>query len=109
MGAPKGIKGTRRKLRDTERMAAAAVKGAMMEASRAIDQLSQENAALKRVIVGERAEALYYIAKYRECSPHAVPFRELTEEQQTPYFVEAVKKLSEVSKPEAPPSMLHIV
>jgi len=72
---------------------------AMQEAMDALDQKSQEAIALRRIIISERAQVIYYTEKYRahvarECLElSATGFLDLTEEQQEKYVKLAIKEL----------------
>lgn len=90
MRKPKSLK---RQLQIQEAKTAQTVRAAIEAASSAIDDLTQRNTALERIIIGERAEALYYIEKYLALSPQPIPFRDLTEDQQTAFHVKAIKDL----------------
>jgi len=92
---------------------------AMEAASDAIDtlsaertRLSDENLALRKIIIGERGEAIYYRDKYlafikRECVELvAVPFRDLAEAEQESYIKKAILELEcEESEPAKPLEM----
>jgi hypothetical protein len=73
---------------------------AMQEASDAIDQKVQECAALRRIIIAERAQVIYYTEKYRsfaarECvEPFAIGFLDLSEAQQEKYVKLAIQELN---------------
>lgn len=90
MRKPKSLN---RQLREQQSQTAAAVLGAMEAASETIDAQAAKIKALEKIIVGERSEAIYYIERYCALSPQPVPFKELTEDQQTSYYVQALKKL----------------
>lgn len=97
--APKGIKGTKAKLRRQKQLTSAEVRRALLEASKAIDQQSQEIAALKRIITAERAQVIYYQEKYvamvkRECvDVVAVGWLNLEEKQQLEFTKKAIVEL----------------
>lgn len=97
---PKGIKGTSRKYREAKSMARAAVQGAMEQASKAIDELTAEIAAYRRVVIAERAQVIYYTDKYcavvnRSClDVQPIPFLDLPEDQQTEYTKKAIFELN---------------
>lgn len=105
MKKPKGVKGTRRQLRQATQMTAAAVKHAMLEASKAIDEQGQQVAALHRVLISERAQLIYYVEKYRRAVTResvelaVVPFLELSEAQQEIFIKQAVKELAFGAEP----------
>jgi len=97
---PTGMKGFKKKLRETKAIAASEVKRALMEASKALDRQTQELVALRRIIISERAQIIYYTEKYRafaarECvEPMAIGFLELTEAQQEHYIKLAIQELN---------------
>jgi hypothetical protein len=101
MKLPKGNKGLRAKLRREKAIATAEIKRALMEASKAIDDLQQEVLALKRILISERAQVIYYTDKYqafieRRCvdiQPQG--FLEMDEAAQEPYVKRAVQELSD--------------
>lgn len=96
---PKGIKGMRRKLRTQKEITHLEIKRAMHEASQALDRQTQELQALKRIIISERAQVIYYTEKYRsfvarECVELvAKGFLDLSEEEQTKFISLAIKEL----------------
>lgn len=97
---PTGMKGFKKKLRETKAIATRDVKRALMEASKALDRQTQELVALRRIIISERAQIIYYTEKYRafasrECVELvAIGFLDLTEPQQEHYIKLAVKELN---------------
>lgn len=97
---PKGIKGTKRQLRTMQTISRIEIKRAMKAASEAIDHQSQENQALRRIIISERAQVIYYAEKYqahvaRECLELvAKGFLDLSEEQQEVYVKRAIQELN---------------
>lgn len=98
---PKGIKGFRRKLQAAKTVAIVEMKRAMREASIALDQQAQEIIALKRILISERAQVIYYTSKYesfihRACAEvRAVGFLDLPEAEQEVFVKRAVKELSD--------------
>jgi hypothetical protein len=82
-----------KQLREQQSQTAKTVKAAMEAAMEKIDAQADKITALEKIIVGERAEALYYIEKYIAVSPQPVPFRDLSEDEQTKYCVQALKAL----------------
>jgi hypothetical protein len=98
---PKGKKGMKRKLRETKALTAAAIKSAMLAASQSLDSQAQEIIALKRILISERAQVIYYTSKYEAFVDHAcvditaVGFLSLPEEQQTAYIKRAIQELSD--------------
>jgi len=98
---PKGHKGLRRKLRDEKQVAAIEIKRAMLEASKALDEQAQELVALKRILISERAQVIFYTDKYEaflkgECMDvKAVGFLDLDETLQEPYVKRAIVELSD--------------
>lgn len=97
---PKGAKGQRRQLQKQKQLTAAEVRKAMLEASKAIDELSQELNALRRVLIAERAQVIYYTemalgySKRTIVEPVLKGFLQLTEEQRMAYTKQAVQELS---------------
>lgn len=96
---PKGIKGTKAKLRRQRQLTSAEVRRALLEASKAIDQQSREIDAYKKIVTGERAQVIYYQEKYvamvkRECLD-AVPvgWLNLDEKQQLEFTKKAIIEL----------------
>jgi hypothetical protein len=97
---PKGIKGFRRKLREAKQVSTATIRKAMNAASEALDRQSQEVIALRRILISERAQVIYYTEKYRsmvmrECLdlvPHG--FLDLSEADQEKYIKLAIKELN---------------
>lgn len=98
---PKGNKGLRAKLRREKQITAAETRRALMEASKALDQQSEELVALKRIVISERAQVIYYSDKYLAClnkeccDVTAVNFLDLDESLQEPYVRRAVQELSD--------------
>jgi hypothetical protein len=98
---PKGNKGLRAKLRKEKLISAIEIRRAMKEASDAIDSLTQELISLKRILISERAQVIYYSDKYlaflqRECLDLvAQNFLDLDESLQEPYVKRAIKELSD--------------
>jgi len=90
-----------RELKKARRMTALQIREAMNEASQALDAQSQEITALKRILISERAQVIYYSDKYlaflrHECVDVApVNFLDLEEAQQEPYIKRAIKELSD--------------
>lgn len=99
MKQPKGIKGMRRKLKAEQQISRIEIKRAMKAASEAIDRQGQEIGALKRILIAERAQVIYYTEKYRahvarECLELvAVGWLTLSEEVQEKYIKLAVEEL----------------
>lgn len=101
MGNPKGPKGMKRKLQRVRKETASAVKFAMVEASKAIDQQGQEIIALRRIIISERAQLIFYCEKYQQAIAgqlfdlEAVDFLKMPEEQQEIFVKRAVRELND--------------
>lgn len=97
---PSGIKGFRRKLQAAKAQTFVAMKQAMNEASIALDQQTEEINALKRLLISERAQVIYFTDKYVSClklkcfDVEPQGFLDLPEAKQEPYVVRAVKELS---------------
>ena len=93
-----------RELRKIKRVTALQIKEAMKEASDALDLQSQEIIALKRILISERAQVIYYSDKYlaflgHECLDlQPMNFLDLPEEQQEPYIKRAVIELSDAQR-----------
>lgn len=91
----------RRRLDQIKKMTAKATAAAMNAASESLDRQLQEIAALKRILISERAQVIYYTDKYlsfvtRNCVELvAKPFLDLPEEAQTGYIKRAIEELSE--------------
>lgn len=89
---PRSRKAETNRLKHATRIAASEVKRAMKSASEALDQQSQQIIALRRLLLSERAQVIYYTEKYRavvagECLELvAVGFLDLSEEQQEKYI-----------------------
>lgn len=100
MKQPKGIKGFKKKLRQQTLATNAEIRRAMKTASKAIDQQSQELSALRRILISERAQVIYYTEKYRamvmrECLDVAPKgFLDLKEDEQTKYIKQAIQELN---------------
>lgn len=94
-----GKKGLRRRLRDQQVATSFEIRRALTEASKALDESVSELNALRRILISERAQVVYYTEKYRqmvmrECLDVAPRgFLELTEEEQTVFITQAVKEL----------------
>lgn len=101
MKIPKGNKGLRRKLHHEQQISRLEIKRAMKEASEALDRQTQELVALRRIIISERAQIIYYTEKYRahvarECLELvAVGFLDLSEQEQERYITLAIKEMQE--------------
>lgn len=97
---PKGIKGWKRKLREQKNVTAKQVNSALRMAEQAIDQLSAEVTALKRILIAERAQLIFYTDRcvaYAEkrCLDILVPnFLDLADEAREPYIKRAIVELS---------------
>ena len=91
----------RRRLEQIKKMTTQATAAAMEAASKSIDQLIQENTALRRILISERAQVIYYTDKYLAFVKHecldlvAQGFLELEESLQEPYVKRAIKELNE--------------
>lgn len=98
---PKGKKGMKRKLRETKALTAAAIKSAMLAASQSLDSQAQEIIALKRILISERAQVIYYTEKYSQfiqgkCFDRVpIGFLELAESEQEVFIKQAIKELSD--------------
>jgi hypothetical protein len=98
---PKGNKGLKRKLRSEQQSTNLEVRRALLEASAALDAQTGELIALRRVVISERAQVIYYSDKYLAFLAHecvdvkAVNFLDLDESVQEPYVKRAIEELSE--------------
>ncbi len=96
---PKGLKGFKRKLRAQKQLTQKEIKQAMLEASNAIDRQAQEIAALKRIIIGERAQLIFYTDKAvayarGKCLDPMVPnFLDQPEDLKESYIKRAMQEL----------------
>lgn len=97
---PKGNKGLRAKLRRETQIANLELKRALLEASKALDSQTQELTAMRRILISERAQVIYYTDKYVAFVKHecvdviAQGFLELDESVQEPYIKRAIEELS---------------
>lgn len=100
---PKGNKGLRRKLAQEKQITTMEVKRALLEASKALDSQTQELVALKRILISERAQVIYYTDKYVAClrgeclDLKPMNFLDLEEAQQERYVKQAVTELSDAN------------
>lgn len=98
---PKGVKGMRRRFRDLKNITASEIRRAMAAASKAIDEQAAEILALKRILIAERAQLIFYTDRcvaYAEkrCLDVLVPnFLDLEDEKKEPYIKRAVEELSQ--------------
>lgn len=107
---PKSMKSFKKKLREQKAVTAAEMRRAVNEASKALDQQTGELVAMRRIVISERAQVIYYAEKYRAMVAHecldltAVGFLDLTEQQQEKFVKLAVKELhsDEASVPHDP-------
>lgn len=96
---PQSITAGKNSLRHAKQEASAEIEQALIAASEAIDQVSQENLALRRILISERAQVIYYSGKYqafvkRECvEVLAVGFLDLPEDRQEELIKLAVQEL----------------
>lgn len=97
---PKGIKGMRRKLLQQTVSTNREMKKAILAAGEAIDAQSQELGAMRRILISERAQVIYYTDKYLACLKKQcvdlvpVSFLELEETVQEPYIKRAIQELA---------------
>jgi hypothetical protein len=104
----------KKKLTATKELTTREVGAAMAEASQAIDHLSQEVQALKRIIVAERAQVIYYteralaFMKRETAEVTLVNFADLPEDKQQRFVVQAIKELGsdESPSPKKGPSLI---
>lgn len=98
---PRGQKGLRRKLLRETLMANKEAKKAILEAAKALDSQTEEIKALRRILVSERAQVIYYTDKYLACLKkecldlQAIGFLGLSESEQEPYVKRAIEELSD--------------
>jgi hypothetical protein len=101
MSQPKGIKGTQRKLLRETLIANRGMKEAITVASEALDQSGRELMILRRLLISERAQVIYYSDKYLACLKgecldlKPANFLDLDESVQEPYVKRAVMELSD--------------
>lgn len=97
---PKGTKGLRRKLQREKQTAAIEIKRALLEAGKAIDEQTAELITLRRILISERAQVIYYSEKYEKfCKQQcldlaAVSFLDIPEAEQEAFIKRAVVELS---------------
>jgi ribosome-binding ATPase YchF (GTP1/OBG family) len=90
----------KKRLEQLKRMTAKQTAAAMNAASAALDQSQQEIAALKRIIISERAQVIYYTEKYEAFIQHKcldlqpLGFLDLAEEVKETFIKRAIKELS---------------
>lgn len=90
-----------RRLDQVKKMTTKAVAAAMNAASEALDQRLQEIAALRRILISERAQVIYYTEKYSQfiqgkCFDRVpIGFLELAESEQEVFIKQAIKELSD--------------
>lgn len=100
MKPPKGKKGLRAKLCREKQITTVEVKRALTEASKALDSQTQELVALKRILISERAQVIFYSDKYIAClrgeciDLKPQNFLELEESLQERYVKQAVTELA---------------
>lgn len=96
-----------KRLQQLKRMTSKQTAAAMNAASEALDKLQQENQALRRILISERAQVIYYTSKYEAFVAHtcidlkAVGFLDLPEAIQESYVKKAVRELSGDVEPHA--------
>lgn len=89
----------KKKLAAESKMTNAQVRAAMLEASRAIDTLSGEVGSLKRIIIAERAQVIYYteralaFARRETLDVELVNFADLPDEKKEKYVKQAIEEL----------------
>jgi hypothetical protein len=90
-----------RRLDQVKKMTTKAVAAAMNAASEALDARLQEIAALKRILISERAQVIYYTDKYQKFTDGkcfdvvAIGFLSLPESEQEIFIKQAIKELSD--------------
>lgn len=98
---PKGQKGMRRKLLREMLISNKEAKKAIFEASKVMDLQTEEIKALRRILISERAQVIYYTDKYLACLKkecldlQPVGFLCLPESEQEPYVKRAIEELSD--------------
>jgi len=111
---------SKKKLAAQKKLTAAEVNRALLEASAAIDRQGAEIAALKRIIVSERAQLIYFMeltvkyAKREILDISPVSFHDLAEEVREEYVKRAIKELEQDEGPapreqEKPKGKIEIV
>jgi 5,10-methylene-tetrahydrofolate dehydrogenase/methenyl tetrahydrofolate cyclohydrolase len=97
---PTSITAGKNHLKHAKAEASQEIRNAIQAASDALDQQSQEIVALRRIIIGERAQVIYYSEKYRatiarECVELvAVGYLDLPEELQEKFVKQAIVELN---------------
>lgn len=97
----KGNKGLKRKLLQETLIANREMKKAILAASTALDDASHQIISLRRILISERAQVIYYTGKYDaflkgECMDlKPVGFLDLDETLQEPYVRHAIQELSD--------------
>jgi uncharacterized membrane protein len=97
----------KKKLEVQKKLTQAEIGRAMTEASRAIDRLGAENAGLRRIVVAERAQVIYYteqaiaFAERKTLDLVLKAFQELTDEQREAYVKRAIVELEGPAEPPA--------
>ena len=87
------------KLKKQKRVTAVQITEALQEAGKALDQLGSENAALRRIIVSERAQLIYYMemaegfSKGEKILGTLQNFMELPEPSKQAYVKKAIEEL----------------
>lgn len=105
---PKGKKGMRRKLMQQQATTINEVRRAMLACSQALDEQIAEIIALKRVVISERAQVIFYSEKYVSCLKHEcldlspIDFLKLSAEKQEPFVRRAAEELITNGQPIAP-------
>ena len=96
---PKSITAGKNSLKHATQLAGEEMLAAMEAATLAIDTLQDQTLALRRILISERAQVIYYSGKYqafvkRECvEVAAVGFLDLDEAEQEKYVKQAVLEL----------------
>jgi len=96
---PTSITAGKNQLKHAKANAFEEINKALSAASEAIDELNQVNLAMRRILISERAQVIYYTEKYRafvcrECvEVVAIGFLDLSEGQQEKYIKLAVVEL----------------
>jgi len=107
----------KRRLDQIKKMSAKQTAAAMNAASEALDRQAHEITALKRILISERAQVIYYTEKYekfvqREClDVVAKSFLDLIEAEQEPFVKRAIVELHgadgvEPHEPQEPPKLI---
>lgn len=99
-----------RRLDQVKKMTTKAVAAAMNAASESLELKIQEIAALKRILIAERAQVVYYTEQYQRLEMSPVGFLDLPEAKQESYVKRAVIELrgEDGTLPHEPEKKIHL-